>query len=79
MNQLGLSIPLVNGVPWWNTSYTDNKAETLVKEEVNERDGKHQVDYGSSLDYPVTKKQKRNCEDQDDDDDNELKTVPISQ
>lgn len=73
MNRLGLSIPLVSGVPWWNTSYTDSKAETLVKEEVNERDGKHQVDYGSSLDYPVTKKQKRNCEeDQDDDDDNEL-------
>ena len=73
MNRLGLSIPLVSGEPWWNTSYTHNKAETLVKEEVNKRDGKHQVDYGPSLDDPVTKRQKQNCEeDQDDDDDNEL-------
>jgi len=73
MNRLGLSIPPVTGAPWWNTSYTDNKAETLVKEEVDERDAKHQVDYGPSLDYPVTKRQKRNCEeDQDDDDDNKL-------
>ena len=70
MNRLGLSIPLVSEEPWWNTSYTHNKADTPVKEEVDKHDGKHQVDYRPSLDYPVTKRQKQNCEkDQDDDDD----------
>lgn len=74
MNRLGLSIPPFTGAPWWNTSYTDNKAETLVKEEkVDGRDAKHQVNYGPSQDYPVAKRQKRNCEeDQDDNDDNKL-------
>lgn len=71
MNRLGLPIPPVTGAPWWNTSCTDNKAQTLVTKEVDERDAKNQVDYEPSLDYPVTKRLKRNCEeDQDDDDDN---------
>ena len=79
MNRLGLSIPPVTGAPWWNTSCTDNKAETLVKEEADERNAKHPVDYGPSMNYPVTKRHKRNCEeDQDDDDDNKLQTVPIT-
>lgn len=78
MNRLGLSIPPVTGAPWWNTSCTDNKAETVVKEEVDEHDAK-QVDYAPFIDYPLAKRQKRNCaQDHDDDDDNKVQTLPVS-
>ena len=69
MNQLGLSIPPFTGAPWWTTSYSDSTDSLVKKEEVDGRDTRHQVDYGSSQDFPVAKRQKRNCDqDQGDND-----------
>lgn len=41
MNWLGLLIFLVIGKLWWNIFYIDSKLEILVKEEVDECDGKY--------------------------------------
>lgn len=65
MDGLGLSIPPFTGKPWWTSLYNDMD-NPVKKEQTKECDGT-ESDVLSCIPSSV-KRQKRNCDDEDNDD-----------